>query len=225
MAATILTQLQKNILKFFGQDDFGQNFYWTGGTLLSYYYFKHRLSADLDFFSHNLFADEQYLEFINRLKKEIRAQKITLTLQHNRHLYLIDRGDEAIKLEIVFFPFPAINKISLLPEFNLKVDSLADIMVNKTLSTYERYEVKDIYDLYFYLINRPKYNLDQLIKLVEKKFGVAIEPTLLLVKINELSDNLQSLPPFLLNPDPNMTKKIKNFFQQIFNSLAKKQIK
>lgn len=225
MVATILTQLQKNILKFFGQDDFGQNFYWTGGTLLSYYYFKHRLSADLDFFSHNLFADEQYLEFINRLKKEIRAQKITLTLQHNRHLYLIDRGDEAIKLEIVFFPFPTINKISLLPEFNLKVDSLADIMVNKTLSTYQRYEVKDIYDLYFYLINQPKYNLDQLIKLVEKKFGVAIEPTLLLAKINELSDNLQSLQPFLLNPDPNMTKKIKNFFQQIFNSLAKKQIK
>jgi len=73
-----LSQLQREILKFFGQDNFGKNFYWTGGTLLAYFYFHHRLSFDLDFFSCNLFTDDQYLEFINRLKKAIGAKKIIL---------------------------------------------------------------------------------------------------------------------------------------------------
>lgn len=31
-----LSGLQKEILQFFGQNEFAQNFYWTGGTLLSF---------------------------------------------------------------------------------------------------------------------------------------------------------------------------------------------
>lgn len=45
-----LTQLQKDVLFFIGKDFFGKNFYWTGGTLLSYLYLFHRFSVDLDFF-------------------------------------------------------------------------------------------------------------------------------------------------------------------------------
>lgn len=220
-----LSKLQKEVLSFFGKDAFGKNFYWTGGTLLAYQYLHRRLSVDLDFFSNDLFTNEQYLDFINRLKKYIGAEKITLTLQYNRRLYLIKRGKETLKLEMVFFPFPAIEKQKILPEFSLKIDSLTDIMINKTLSIYERNEVKDVYDLYCYLNNRPKYNLFKLIDLVEKKFGVAIEPALLLAKINELTTNLDSLQPFLVNRQPKLIKKIKTFFQHTFNLLAKKRIK
>lgn len=85
-----LSKFQKDVLIFFGKDTFGKNFYWTGGTLLAYQYFHHRISVDLDFFSNDLFTDEQCLEFINRLKKDVSAEKITLTLQYNRRLYLIN---------------------------------------------------------------------------------------------------------------------------------------
>lgn len=220
-----LSKLQKDILSFFGKDTFGKNFYWTGGTLLAYQYFHHRISVDLDFFSNDLFTDEQCLEFINRLKKDVSAEKITLTLRYNRRLYLIERGKEALKLEIVFFPFPAIEKRKILPEFSLKIDSLTDIMINKTLSIYQRNEVKDVYDLYCYLNNHPKYDLSKLIDLVEKKFGVAIEQTLLLAKINELTANLDNLQPLLVTQQPELTKKVKTFFQRTFNLLARKKIK
>jgi len=225
MAKTGLSKLQKDILSFFGKDSFAVNFYWTGGTLLSYFYFSHRMSVDLDFFSDDLFSDDQYLNFMNRLKKEINAQKVTQILQQNRRIYNIERKKETVKIELVFFPFPAAGKREELKEFNVKADSLIDIMANKTLSTYQRNEPKDVYDLYCYLEKKSEYNLTGLIGLVEKKFGVAIEPMLLLVKINELADNLKNIKPLLISPKKNITAKIKFFFQKEFNNLAKKKIK
>lgn len=88
-----------------------------------------------------------------------------------------------------------------------KVDFSTDNMVSKVFSIYEK--SIDIYDLYYYLKNNPKYNLFQLSNAVEKKFGVAIEPVLLLAEINKLASN----------------KKVKNFFQEEFNRLAAKKIR
>lgn len=220
-----LSKLQKDILIFFGKNSFAENFYWTGGTLLAYQYLHHRTSVDLDFFSNDLFTDDQYLIFLNELKNQVKAKKTTLTLQQNRRLYLVERGSETVKLELVYFPFPIIEKRVLLPAFSLRVDSLTDIMVNKTLSTYQRQEPKDAFDLYCYLKNKPKYNLQKLIKLVERKFGVAVEPAILLTKINELATQLDFISPLLLIPQKDLTKKVKKFFQDIFNTLARKQIK
>lgn len=226
MASNIeFSNLQKDVLSFFGKNPFGRNFYWTGGTLLAYQYLHHRSSVDLDFFSEDLFADDQYLIFLNELKKQINVDKITFDIQQNRRLYLIERGNEAMKLELVYFPFLSIEKKILLPEFSVKTDSLTDIIVNKTLSSYQRNEPKDVFDLYCYLKEKPKYNLQKLIEMVEKKFGVAIEPTLLIAKINSLTGQLDSLSPLLISPQENLSKKVKEFFQEIFNSLAKKEIK
>lgn len=225
MSGIKLSNLQKDVLTYFGRNAFGRNFYWTGGTLLSYLYLHHRASVDLDFFSDNLFSDDEYLLAINNLKKEVGAKKITLTIRQNRRLYIVERKNEAVKLELVFFPFPAIAKRNILPEFSFKADSLSDIMTNKTLSTYQRNEVKDVFDLYCYLSSRPKYDLTKLISLVEKKFGIAIEPALLFAKINELAEQLNSLSPLLLSPQKDLAKKVKSFFQNIFNSFAKKKIK
>lgn len=220
-----LTDLQKAVLNFFGRHNFGSNFYWTGGTLLSYRYLRHRLSVDLDFFSDDLFSDDQYLLFINDLKKEVGAGKISLTLQYNRRLYLIERAGEALKTELVYFPFPATDKKEILPEFSVKIDSLSDIMTNKILSTYQRNEPKDVFDLYRYLSGEPKHDLSQLIGLAEKKFGAAIEPTLLIAKINALSEKLDLIKPLILGPSENLAKNVKSFFQEIFNSIVKKQLK
>jgi len=153
-----LFPLQKEILKFFGQDNFGKNFYWTGGTLLSYYYFHHRISKDLDFFSDDLFSEDQYLFFINRLKKKIQATKVGFTQEYNRRIYFIRRQKESIKIELVYFPFKSLEKRKVLPEFSLKIDSLTDIMTNKTLSAYQRKEPKDVFDLYFYFTHYKKYD-------------------------------------------------------------------
>lgn len=220
-----LTKFQKNILSFLGKNSFGKNFYWTGGTLLSYQYLCYRDSIDLDFFSNELFLDDEYLKFINELKIKVEAIKIKFNLDKNRRIYLIERRKENVKLELVYFPFKSIEKKTWLKEFSLGADSLTDIMVNKILSTYQRNEPKDIYDLYCYLNKKSKYDLLKLTKLVEKKFGVEIELSLLLIKINELANNLDVIHPLLFKKEKNLSQKVKNFFQKIFNSLGKKHIK
>ena len=220
-----LTKLQKNILSFMGENSFGKNFYWTGGTLLSYQYLHYRDSMDLDFFSNELFLNDEYLKFINELKTKTGATKVRFNLDKNRRIYLIERKKENVKLELVYFPFKSIEKKVWVEEFSLKADSLTDIMVNKILSTYQRNEPKDIYDLYCYLKGKPKYNLPKLVKLVEKKFGVEIELFLLLAKINELADSIDVIQPLLFKKEKNLSQKVKNFFQKVFNSLAKKYIK
>ena len=220
-----LSSLQKEILFFFAKHQFAKNFYWTGGTLLASHYLYNRDSVDLDFFSDDLFTDDEYLFFINDLKNKIRIDKITLTKQYNRRLYVIKQKNDTVKLELVFFPFPPVGKRSISPKYSVKIDSLTDIMVNKTLATYQRNEIKDVFDLYSYLKNNPQHDLFKLTKLVEKKFGVAIEPVSLLTKINKLSDKLDSLSPLLLKPQKNLSQKVKKFFQEIFNSIARKQLK
>ncbi len=220
-----LSDFQKDILSFFGSHNFGKNFYWTGGTLLSHQYLHHRYSVDLDFFSDDLYADDQYSIFINDLKKETGADKISFSQEHNRRLFFIARKNESVKLELAFFPFPAIEARKKNKEFSVVIDSLTDIMVNKTLSTYQRNEPKDVYDLYYYLNHKPQYNLLKLINLVEKKFGFAIEPALLLAKINQLAAELERLRPLLINQEKNLAKNTKGFFQKIFNSIAKKYIR
>jgi len=225
MAKIKLTKLQKDVLCYFEKNSFGKNFYWTGGTLLSYCYLFHRNSVDLDFFSDNLYSDEEYLDFINDLKKEIRADKIIFRRELNRRIYLVKRGEENVKLELVFFPFPCHEKRKELSEFFVKIDSLSDIMINKILSSYQRNEPKDAFDLYVYLSRKPKYDFFALVRFVEKKFGVAIEPALLLAKLNELSNNLSRIEPLLLYPQKNLSQKVKFFFQNIFNSFSKKWIK
>lgn len=216
-----LTQLQKDVLSFIGKSGFGKNFYWTGGTLLSYFYLSHRFSVDLDFFSEDLFRDNDYAIFINELKKEIKADKITSSIQQNRKFYFIERGKDNVKLEFVFFPFVALGKKAKVKEFSVRADSLLDIMTNKAHSAYERNEVKDAYDLYWYLKDNPKHDLQKLINFVEKRFGVAIEPTLLLEKINKLCDDFEKLMPLLMNPEKDIAKKVKSFFQNEFNKKLK----
>ncbi|MDP2708873.1 MAG: nucleotidyl transferase AbiEii/AbiGii toxin family protein [bacterium] len=220
-----LTDLQQNILKFFGQNKFGQNFYWTGGTLLAYRYLFNRRSVDLDFFSEDLFDDGDYLIFINQLKKNVAADKINFTSALNRRLYIISNKKESVKLELVYFPFPAIAERKILKEFGIKIDSLADLMANKILSAYQRSEPKDVFDLYSYLVKKPEFNLARLIKLAEKKFGVEIEPLILFSKINELADQLDLLTPLLLKPKKKLRAMVKKNFQLEFNKFAKKIMK
>lgn len=224
MPKIILSDLQKKTLEFFGQNEFARNFYWTGGTLLSYCYLNHRDSIDLDFFSEDLFSDTEYVKFINDLKMAVKADKISFSMQNNRRLYLVQKGKEAIKLELVYFPFAAIEKRKKIKDFSVIADSLTDIMINKTLAAYQRDEIKDIYDLYFYLANKPKYYLFQLISLVEKKFGVEIEPILFLTKANETVEKLDSLKPLLIKKSENLSDEIKEYFQKQFNKKVNSQL-
>ncbi len=213
MNKTDLNNIQKKALSFFGENKFAKNFYWTGGTLLSYHYLKHRHSVDLDFFSEELYHDDEYLVFINDIKKALGVNEIQYNIKQNRRIFSLEKDDETLKLEMVYFPFSPIKKRENLSEFGIRIDSIEDIMTNKTLATYQRYEVKDVYDLYYYLQQKDGQNIDVLIEGVQKKFGVKIEKMILLSKIAELCENVDKLKPMLVDLTPDLQTRIKTFFQ------------
>ncbi|MEW6408270.1 MAG: nucleotidyl transferase AbiEii/AbiGii toxin family protein [Patescibacteria group bacterium] len=224
MTQEILNNFQKEVLKYLGKNKFVKNFYWTGGTCLAYFYLRHRRSLDLDFFSGELFNELYYINFAKDLKSSLKLKKIDFKQEQNRFHYLLYKNKKTLKLELVYFPFKNSGRIKTDKEYGIKIDSLQDIMANKVLAAYQRKEPKDIFDLYVYL-TKTKKNLSMLLKLVEKKFGVNIELSLFIAKVNGNIKLISDIKPFIFDIENNLIIKIRNFFQGIFNEELKARLK
>ena len=75
-----LFPIQKKVLDLFKKSNLNGKFYWTGGTMLSFVYLKHRLSVDLDFFSEVPFNYDDVVGFINENPDEIVKAGSTIVL-------------------------------------------------------------------------------------------------------------------------------------------------
>ena len=65
MGKIFFTQKQKFIFdQVKNEDFFKSDFYFTGGTALSFFYLQHRYSEDLDFFSERKFSFAKTLELV-----------------------------------------------------------------------------------------------------------------------------------------------------------------
>lgn len=209
MRKDILTKFQKEVLKIMGKNEFFRNnFYWCGGTALSYCYLKHRLSEDSDFFSKDLFAQEVLLKKFN----ELGLEKIGYFEKLNRQRFIVKRGKRNLQLEFVYFPFKPIGGLKLIKEFNIKINSLKDLAANKILAVYERHEPKDVFDIYF-ILHKKRFNLKKLLEDVNKKFGVEIDEADLAAKILRGVEELKKIKPLLLE-EKDFYKEIKDFFSE-----------
>ena len=142
--------------------DLKKDFYLTGGTALSAFFLKHRLSDDLDFFTHatSVEAVERLIEdaFANAgfdVKKE-RSSPSYRRYRINRELQV-----DVVKDVDFRIGSPELHK-------NFMVDNLKNIAVNKVLAIYGRLDAKDYVDLYF-LKPALKFNILNLLDLARRK--------------------------------------------------------
>lgn len=169
---SILTDKQKQILSEFAQNDFlKNNFYFTGGTVLSEYYLKHRHSDDLDFFSEEKFETQVIFtlmeEWSRKLKFSFQSNFAEITYIFN----LTFPDKEELKVDFSFYPYKRLK--SGKKEEGINIDSLLDIATNKLLVVTQRTEVKDFVDLYFLL---KTFTVSDLMAGVKKKFNVELDP-------------------------------------------------
>lgn len=157
---------QKSVLKAFS-GKIG-DFYLAGGTALSLFYFQHRLSVDLDFFtpefSHKQISNiMKYLEAA--LKKPIKLTAESLGDKKAKMMvyYIYFSDKDVLKVDFVQDVFPLIKQPQNIE--GVKILSLEDIYLRKiyavvgVLSVLDavgkkslrggRAEAKDFYDLYF----------------------------------------------------------------------------
>ena len=129
MGKVTFTQIQAGIFEQFTAEDFSHQFYLTGGTALSAFYFHHRQSEDLDFFSEKDFDNEPLYEIFNKLSKLLKLP-VKYTQRYKARICEFTKGDKVvIKIDVVHHPYPRIEKG--IEYKNFPIDSLRDISANK----------------------------------------------------------------------------------------------
>lgn len=194
------------------------NFYLTGGTALAEFYLDHRLSEDLDFFSEQEVDAEAVSVILKKIQSKGKVKSFRYEQSFNRNLFFLEIGDEIIKTEFTYFPFPFIEKGRKIEKLN--VDSLVDIATNKLFTIYQKPRSRDFIDLYFILVEKKEWSIDELIKKARVKFDYHIDPLQLasqFVKVEILRD----YPRMIKNIEPRIWQR---FFLKEAKKLSASQV-
>ena len=154
---------------------YDQKLYLTGGTALSRFYFQHRLSEDLDFFTTTddlkLIANDLRLRLIAQ-GYEVEIKKLDI---YFARFYVLHAG-ATLKVEFVK-EFHLIDPL-IQTEHGIYINSLEDIGANKITAFEDRAALKDIVDLYYITQRLPFPRLFELAD--RKRIPVAYEQLLAL---------------------------------------------
>ena len=209
----ILTKEQKIILDEVSRNEFLQkNFYFTGGTALSFFYLQHRYSEDLDFFTNETFDTQTVFAVFDEWSK-----KYHFTIEPNfaEIVYILNlnfKNNTKLKTDFARYPYQSLEKRKVVD--GILVDSLTDIAVNKLFTINQRANIKDYVDLYFLL---RRYTVWDLIDGVRVKFKVKLEPYIIasdFTMIEGFSDMPRMIKPLTLD-------KLKTFFLEKAKQLGK----
>lgn len=170
-----LSENQKKILALIGSEKtLAERFYFTGGTALAEYYLQHRLSEDLDFFSEQEFEPETISAFFKKIQGQAGIASVSLEQSFNRNIFLLTVGEETLKTEFTYFPFPRIEPSKKIG--TLSIDSLLDIAVNKLFTIYQKPRARDFIDLYCILQKEGEWGIGTLPKKAQLKFDHYLDP-------------------------------------------------
>jgi len=145
----ILTPIQRNFLTQFRTLPDAEAFYLTGGTALAEFYFGHRLSFDLDFFT----TETGLIRPFSLLMEDALRQH-GFTLKPVRRMetfaeYEAQSGGTSVRIQLAYdspfrFAPPMRTPLGL-------VNDYLDLTVDKLLAFFGRAEPRDAVDLYFIL--------------------------------------------------------------------------
>ncbi len=144
----VLYPFQDEVFKLFKSDEF----YLSGGTCLSRYYYEHRYSDDLDFFFDGFsFPEEKfdlsYRKIVNRLSKKFQVE-VSLESDYFKRIILY-KDKIPLKVEFIFENYKGIGKRKTIQ--NIQIDSKENLATNKMTTVYDRRSTKDFIDLYYLL--------------------------------------------------------------------------
>ncbi len=176
MEIQILTNFQKQVLESLTQNKyFLDNFFFTGGTALSSFYFQHRFSEDLDFFTEEEFDQLRIIAWIKSASPLLKIKEIEQQVLNGQlTLFLHQLGSkQPLKLDFAYFPFPHLGTFNFMDM--LRVSSLEDITINKIQAITTRNRARDYFDLMMCL-TRLNWNSEEVTRFYRSKFEVNLPP-------------------------------------------------
>ncbi len=212
MGQTILTDTQQAALAAVGKESGCADFYLSGGTALAAFYFHHRLSDDLDFFSF-VEPDMMFLHgFTERLQLTIGAVALRYERLHDRNMFFFQmREGEELKIEFTKYPFQQLEEPTT--RGGVKIDSVRDCAANKLMALLDRFDPKDFVDLYFLL---HAFSLGDIRRDAEQKFGIKIGDLFLGSECAKVK-RIEALPKMVKSLT---VEELKSFFSQQAKALA-----
>ncbi len=193
----ILTKDQDIILATLARHKIAKRFYWTGGTLLAHYYFQHRKSFDLDFFTDTPFLRDELDAFLLDVTKVLGGNPLTERKIYDRWEFILPKLDVPVRFEFVHYNHEKKRLAPLIPYRGLLIDSLSDISANKTMAYLDRNQPKDALDIYWILKKR-KFTVRKLLSLIAEKFNVNITEFTFWSESVKALKQFDSLKPYLL---------------------------
>ncbi|PIV09229.1 hypothetical protein COS31_04080 [Candidatus Roizmanbacteria bacterium CG02_land_8_20_14_3_00_36_15] len=211
------TPFQKLVFNKISQEkSLREAFYFGGGTALNVFYFNHRYSVDLDFFSEKEFDKDVIIKFINSLSVKLRTF-VKMTKKEMAMWFELEKDNETLKVDFLNFPYSRIAKGSVYQ--NIDIDSLLDIGTNKLLLLNLTAEPKDYVDLYFIL--KEKYSIWDLIEGAKIKFKLDLD----LISLGEDFMNAGTIKVLPQMIKPLTLDELKSFFKLQAIKLGAKIVK
>jgi len=191
-----LSSIQTNLLVEFGKIPDAGHFYLTEGTALSEFYLGHRRSYDLDFFTRE---KDLIIPFSRVIERELLQKQYTLSTVRRFESFVeleVSKEGDSMRLHFAYdspFRFEEL----LLSEYGVKINDYKDLVVDKLLTFFGRWEHRDAIDLFFILKNEP---LETLIEMAKKKdpgfdlywFSIALK------EVDEFPDEINQWPVDML---------------------------
>lgn len=161
--------------------------YLTGGTALSRFYYRHRLSEDLDFFT----TTNDLKLIANDLASQLQASGLAIEIERIESYFaqfFVLGEDYRLKVDFV----REFNHIGNLEQTDkgIYLNNLEDMGANKISAFEDRAEIKDIIDLYF--ITRD-ISLERLFELADRKRVPVAYERLLTINAQGISGKVLSL--------------------------------
>ncbi len=226
MGKTILTTKQSDFLELAQtQPHITRNFYLTGGTALSEFYFKHRLSEDIDLFSEKEVNPKAIEPFLKHISTSLGIVKIIKENFLGLFTYKLEYEDgNVLKVDFSYYPFPKVEKGIYLGK--LEISSLYDIAVNKLHTISMRFRARDYIDLYF-IFTRSEYKPEKYLERIridsQAKFDWPLEVKNLVSAFLRVKDLKKTDFPKMVVPFDK--KAMEDFFLKLAKSLEKEIFK
>jgi len=160
-------------------------FYLTGGTALSRFYFQHRYSDDLDFFSHEVSSfGFEVREIIQRLSHSGGCEIKQEVDSRDFKRILVQKGEVSLKIDFVA---DRVKRIGF-PEKrgSFLIDTLRNILSNKLCAILNRDEPRDLVDI-LWICRHRRFHWHHILQEAREKEVFALEDLLYRLKNFPLS--------------------------------------
>jgi predicted nucleotidyltransferase component of viral defense system len=203
----ILTAIQQDFIRHLSSTALAKTFFLTGGTALSAFYMRHRLSDDLDFFTEE---DGQVVRALPIIQNIAAGLGGTLEVSRNFRTFLefsVECKGQLLRCDFAMdSPYRLHDRIHN-EDYGIDVDNVLDISCNKLSALYDRTDLKDFVDIYF--INREIIPFEELVVETKKKH-IGLDNYWLAVSLAKIED-MTVLPRML---KPVTMDELRAFFRQ-----------